>query len=89
MSGLERAVRQGNGRQMKRPLHFGKTGQARFPKMDARCLTGARCLTPRASSVVWQRQSPGHLKPKSLRLILHMGSPFSQNTMPSMLCDLR
>ena len=36
VSGLERAVRQGKGRQMKRPLHFGKTGQAHFPKMDAR-----------------------------------------------------
>ena len=36
VSGLERPVRQGKVRQMKRPLHFGKTGQARFPKMDAR-----------------------------------------------------
>ena len=36
VSGLERAVRQGKGRQMKLPLHFGKTGQTRFPKMDAR-----------------------------------------------------
>lgn len=31
----------------------------------------------------------GHLKPKSLRLILHIGSPSSQKTMPSMLWAAR